>query len=393
MQPAIQLYDYSAAELTALLAGWGIHSSHAARLWKYLYRDGASDPQEMPELPSRLRERIAALATPVVLRPVRTVGAADSLAEKFLLELADGQRIETVLMRYRGRVTACVSSQAGCALGCVFCATGQQGFGRNLTTGEIVAQAMHVHRLDRLRNVVFMGMGEPLLNYDAVLKALEILRHPAGLAIGHKRLTLSTVGIVPGIVRLADEGQPYSLAVSLHAATQDERARMIPVAKTWPLDELVEACRYFTAKLGRRIFFEWTLIAGTNDSPDQARTLGRLLRGMPAHVNLIPLNPTAGFAGEAADVPAAHRFQEILRESGLPSTVRQRRGIEIAAGCGQLAVFREGGCDTLLDGGFQSGCGRGLAHQANDCVQRVEQQTLSPDRVAAERASRRSDFN
>ena len=230
-------------------------------------------------------------------------------------------------------------------MGCVFCATGQMGYTRHLTAAEIVAQAAHIARAllkggeaRRLRNVVLMGMGEPLHNYDAVMKAAEILRDPAGLSIGADRITLSTVGVVPGIRRMADEAQPLQLAVSLHAATQSERETLVPVARKWPLDELMDACRYFSAKLGRRIFFEWTLIEGRNDSADHARSVGRLVAGMPGQVNLIPLNPTAGYAGSPTGAEAAKRFQRILAEEfGIPSTVRQRRGIDIAAGCGQLA--------------------------------------------------------
>jgi 23S rRNA (adenine2503-C2)-methyltransferase len=217
------------------------------------------------------------------------------------------------------------------------------GFQRQLTAGEIVAQVLHVQRLlrvsgDRLRNIVLMGMGEPLHNYDAVMKAIDILRDSSGLALGAKKITLSTVGVVPGILRMADEARPVHLAVSLHAATAEEREALVPVAKRWPLDELMAACRYFVQKLDRRIFFEWALIEGKNDTAEQAHAVGRLLAGMQAQVNLIPLNPTAGYAGRPTHLEAAKRFQAILAEYGLPSTVRQRRGIDIAAGCGQLAV-------------------------------------------------------
>jgi 23S rRNA (adenine2503-C2)-methyltransferase len=184
-----------------------------------------------------------------------------------------------------------------------------------------------------------MGMGEPLHNYDAVMRAVDILRDPAGLALAAERITLSTVGVVPGILRLAREGRPLHLAVSLHAATQEGRAALIPGARRWPLDELMAACRTYSESTGRRIFYEWTLIAGRNDSPEEARELGRLLRGLPAQVNLIPLNPTGGYEGEPSRAEPVRRFQSVLREEfGLPCTVRQRRGIDIAAGCGQLAV-------------------------------------------------------
>jgi len=368
------LYDLTRAELTARLAAWGFSPVHAARLWNYLYWECVGSLDAMPELPAKVRTRLAAECVLAGLPVAHELHSRDGFTRKFLLGLADGRRIETVLMRFTGRATACVSSQAGCAMGCRFCATGQMGFQRHLSAGEIVAQAVHLQRLlrderpaapsahhdpeseirnpkletrnskpraserARLRNLVLMGMGEPLHNYDAVMKAVEILRDQNGFALAASRITLSTVGVVPGIRRLADEARPVHLAVSLHAATQEERAALVPVAKQWPLDELMAACRYYCETLQRRIFFEFALIAGKNDSAEQAHAVGRLLRGLPAQVNLIPLNPTAGFAGGPSPADAARRFQKILSEHyALPSTVRQRRGLDIAAGCGQLA--------------------------------------------------------
>jgi 23S rRNA (adenine2503-C2)-methyltransferase len=195
-------------------------------------------------------------------------------------------------------------------------------------------------RHERLRNIVLMGMGEPLHNYDAVLKAVDILCDQTGLALGAKKITLSTVGVIPGIIRLADEARAVSLAVSLHGATQAERAALVPVASKWPLDALMEACRYYSTKLQRKIFYEWTLIEGKNDSGTSAHAVGKLLQGQPAQVNLIPLNPTSGYGGAPTGQEAARRFQQVLADYGLPSTVRQRRGIDIAAGCGQLASIK-----------------------------------------------------
>ena len=347
-------YDLPRAELTALVASWGFSPVHAARLWSAVYHDGIAHFSGLPELPVKLGRRLEqalSLARPAV---VSERHSTDGFTRKYLLALADGRRIETVLMRFTGRVTACVSSQAGCAMGCGFCATGQMGFARQLTPGEIVAQVLQVRAAlrppvaaagrpapaepERLRNVVLMGMGEPLHNYDAVMKAVGILRDQNGPAIGVRRITLSTVGVIPGILRLAGEANPPHLAVSLHAATQAERAALVPVAARWPLDELIAACRQYTERQQRRIFFEWALIAGRNDTPEQAHAVGRLLRGLPAQVNLIPLNPTGGYDGAPSDRFAARRFQDILAGHGLPSTVRQRRGIDIAAGCGQLAA-------------------------------------------------------
>ena len=333
----------SRAALTELVVQWGFKPVHAQRLWRHLHAYARDDFESIDSLPSGLLARLATETTSEWLPVIRDTHSTDGFTRKFLLGLHDGHQIETVLMRYSGRVTACISTQAGCAMGCVFCATGQMGFERHLTTSEIVAQALHVARSlsptgERLRNIVLMGMGEPLHNYDATIAATHILSDTAGLAISPSRMTLSTVGVVPGIIRLADDREPVSLAVSLHGATQEARAAMIPVAKAWPLDALMDACRYYCDTMDRHIFYEWTLIAGTNDGPEDAHALGALLRTHRAHVNLIPLNPTDGYDGLPTHHRAAKAFQAVLAEYGIPSTVRQRRGIDIAAGCGQLAA-------------------------------------------------------
>jgi 23S rRNA (adenine2503-C2)-methyltransferase len=343
---ATDLYNLTRQELDSLLVSWGLSPAHGARIWNRLYLSLASSVSEIGGLPQRVLSRLASEARIGSLPVSLETDSGDGFTRKYLLSLADGQRIETVLMRFTGRTTACVSSQAGCAMGCVFCATGQMGYRRQLSAAEIVSQAVHIARVlrppgerRRLRNVVFMGMGEPLHNYDAVMRAADILRDPGGLSLGAGRITLSTVGVVPGIRRMADEAQPIHLAVSLHAADQEERAALVPAARRWPLDELMDACSHYCRTLRRRIFFEWALIEGKNDTADHAHAVGRLIRGMPAQVNLIPLNPTPGYGGLPSHGEAARRFQHVLSEHyGIPSTVRQRRGIDIAAGCGQLAV-------------------------------------------------------
>ena len=230
-------------------------------------------------------------------------------------------------------------------MGCVFCATGQMGFVRHLRPGEIIAQVMHARRVlrathpqRRLRNLVLMGMGEPLHNYTAVMQALDAISSVRGINIGPSKISISTVGVVPGILRMAAEGRPYRLAVSLHGSTEAERAALVPVSKQWSLAELTAACRTYGVLTGKRIFIEWTLVAGRNDSLETAERLAALLRGMDVHINLIPLNPTSGFSGTPST--AGHAFQRVLRAAGFPCTLRQRRGIDVAAGCGQLQAAK-----------------------------------------------------
>ena len=358
-------------ELTALAAEWGFARVHVASLWNELYLKGRRAPSEFSprdQMSARFLDRVFTECDFDFPSTAKETHSADGFTRKYLLGLRDAHRIETVLMRYSGRTTACVSSQVGCAMGCVFCATGQMGYSRHLTAAEIVAQALHVdrvlretadsdpqvggtapalaepahasphHRHERLRNIVFMGMGEPLHNYDEVMRAIDILRDEAGLALGAQKICVSTVGVVPGIRRLTAERRRVHLAVSLHGATQEERAVLVPAARKWKLDELMDACREYTSTLDRRIFFEWTLIEGKNDSPEQARAVGELLKGIPAQVNLIPLNPTFGYDAQPTQPKGARAFQDVLATYGIPCTVRQRRGIDIAAGCGQLAI-------------------------------------------------------
>ena len=260
---------------------------------------------------------------------------------KDLLELADGAQIEVVLLRYRERRTACISTQVGCACGCLFCATGQMGFRRQLTCEEILAQVLHLQqelglRDERLTNVVLMGMGEPLLNYDNTLSGIRRLVDPRGLGFVQRRITVSTVGIVPGIKRLMDEGLGVNLAISLHAATDGLRRQLAPVSERYPLDELFAAAKLYTVRTQRRVMFEWVLIDGVNDSLAQAEALVERLAGMPAHVNLIRLNRTAGYEGQSSPEGTIDEFAAALDRAGIPHTMRQRRGEAISAGCGQL---------------------------------------------------------
>lgn len=340
------LHDLDFSGIEDTLAAGGIKPHHAKALWRALYRTDATDLSGIDFLPPLRRWLDASLGPDNSLHldlpeVVDEIHSSDGLTRKFLLRLADGQVIETVLMGYDGRHTVCVSTQAGCAMGCVFCATGQMGFVRHLRPGEIVAQVLHARRVlrqthphRRLRNLVMMGMGEPLHNIDSVMRALDIISDVRGIGIGPARIAISTVGVVPGILRMARENSPYRLAVSLHGATEQERAALVPASQRWPLAMLIDACRQYGSITGKRIFFEWTLIEGKNDSPETAHRLAALLDGIDAHVNLIPLNPTHGFSGTASR--AGHSFQNILRAAGFPCTFRQRRGIDVAAGCGML---------------------------------------------------------
>jgi 23S rRNA (adenine2503-C2)-methyltransferase len=342
----IDLYAMDEPELAAWLAERGHPAFRARQIRRWLYEARTASIEAMTDLPLSLRQQLAAEARLGSLVQVVEQQSADG-TQKRLYRLPDLVRdgdqaryIESVLMPYEdGRRTACISTQAGCAMGCVFCATGQMGFIRHLTSAEIFEQAMRfaveLHaRGERLSNIVLMGMGEPFHNYDASLVAIRRLQ--ADLGIGARHITVSTVGLVPQIRRFAEEGMQVRLAISLHAADDEARGRLLPINKRWPLSELMEACRFYAERTGRRVTFEWALIAGRNDDEATARKLGALLQGLPAHVNLIPLNPTPGFEGGPTRLPEADRFVAVLAEYGIEATVRVRRGIDIDAGCGQL---------------------------------------------------------
>ncbi|UCG23788.1 MAG: 23S rRNA (adenine(2503)-C(2))-methyltransferase RlmN [Chloroflexota bacterium] len=341
MTTRLNLYDLDLIQLTELMQDLGQPDYRARQLWQWLYRRYASDIEQMTNLPASLRHELKKAVSLDTWDVTARQNSSDRMTTKLLFQLSDGDFIETVLMHYNKRRTICISTQAGCAMGCVFCATGQMGFSRNLSVGEIVAQVLHFAREladdgNKITNIVFMGMGEPLHNYDSTLMAVDRLTDSEGFNLGARRLTISTVGLVPAIRRYADERRQTPLAVSLHAASDRERNRLIPVARRWPLASLMEACRYYIRQTGRRLTFEWALIARENDTIEQAEQLGRLLSGMLCHVNLIPLNPTAGYQGRPSDPSRVAAFQKTLAANGVTSSVRVRRGIDIQAGCGQL---------------------------------------------------------
>jgi 23S rRNA (adenine2503-C2)-methyltransferase len=328
-------YDWTRAELSDLLSGEPRY--RVDQVWKGLYEQG-SEPGAWTNVPQALRARVAE-ALPPALAPAAESMSDDGRTVKWLWTLADGHQVESVLMRYPDRATVCVSSQAGCAMGCTFCATGQAGFDRHLTVGEIIEQVVRARTRaaadgQRLSNVVFMGMGEPFANYDRTWAAVRRIHDDLGL--GARRLTLSTVGVVPGIRRLARADLPVNLAVSLHLANDAERNQLVPINRRYPLDVLAGACAEYVAATGRRLSFEWALIDGVNDTDRHARELADYASPLRAHVNLIPLNPTPGYAVRGTPAEGVSAFADQLGELGVNATVRRTRGTDIDAACGQL---------------------------------------------------------
>jgi 23S rRNA (adenine2503-C2)-methyltransferase len=328
-------YEIDREGLAALLADEPRY--RADQVWRGLWERGAR-PADMTDLPKSLRDRLEVLLSPALQEVARSV-SSDGQTTKWLWQLEGGARIESVLMRYQDRSTVCISSQSGCAMGCSFCATGQMGFGRHLSMAEIVEQVVSARREAlprRLGNVVFMGMGEPLANYARVWAAVE--RIHAGLGISARHITVSTVGLAPGIRRLAREPLPVNLAVSLHAARDELRDRLVPLNRRYPLAVLGEACAEYLASKSRRLSLEWALIDGTNDTARDAAELARFARPLGAHVNLIPLNSTSGYSGRGTPPTGVVAFRDHLVSLGVNATVRLNRGTDIDAACGQLAA-------------------------------------------------------
>ena len=352
--PAISEVDPS------LLAAWldarGEPAYRAGQLLAGAHRPTATALDDLTDLPLPLRSAVAGAFRFSTITGSHVLVADGGLTAKAVHQLEDGQRIESVLMRYpsrgggSGRTTICISSQAGCAVGCPFCATGQAGFGRQLSAGEIVDQVLHWHRDPWLAlgadwrpgsgrghyNIVFMGMGEPLNNADRVFDAVRLLNDPQRLGIGARHITVSTSGVVPGIDRMVDELPQVNLAISLHAASDDLRDELVPINRKWPIAEVVAAGRRFATRTRRRVSLEYVLIDGLNDAPAQARGLAALASGWLCHVNLIPLNPTPGSRWSGTSAVGVSSFADLLRTAGVPVTVRDTRGREIEAACGQL---------------------------------------------------------
>ena len=363
------ILELSRDELTSTMLEMGEKKFRADQLWRSIYHETAESFDQMSTLSKPFRTTLNSKYSISTLTESMSLMSADGSTSKSLYRLHDGELIETVMMRYetdghrRNRKTACISTQAGCALGCTFCATGQQGLRRNLTVGEIVAQVIEMQRiayaedesqvesgkrtkgeLQGVTNVVFMGMGEPLANYKNTMAAIRVLNDGQGLNIGARHITVSTVGLVPQILQLADEELQINLAISLHAPDNRTRSQTMPINQRYPVEDLIRACHTYADKTKRRIFFEYVLLKEQNDSLEQAQKLGRLLNGLHCHVNLIPVNPTKEGPFERTDLEAAKAFQSGLKQYGIPSTLRMEKGIDINAGCGQL---RERAIDIL----------------------------------------------
>jgi 23S rRNA (adenine2503-C2)-methyltransferase len=348
------LSGLTADELLAWVTAQGEPPFRARQIADAIWKDGGlTDAADIRTLPAPLRASLAGDFRLDTVHDSELRVADGGLTEKALHRLDDGQLIESVLMHYpargasRERHTLCISSQAGCAVGCPFCATGELGFGRDLETAEIVDQVRHAARRlavdgKRVTNIVFMGMGEPLLNLDRVLASVEALNDPQRFGLGARHITVSTSGVVPGIRRLTALGPQFTLAISLHAARDALRDVLVPLNRRWPVAEVVDAARGHAAATGRRISYEYTMIGGVNDTDLDAQALADLLRGDHAHVNLIPMNQVAHTPWQASPMPAIEAFGAVLTDAGISTTIRRNRGQEVGAACGQLAAERAG---------------------------------------------------
>jgi len=342
--PPIDLAALDLGELEAALEARGVERFHARQLYRWIYKRGVTDIDRMTDLSRTLRETLKSqviISTPQIVGDDRSVDGT----RKLVLELADARRIEAVFIPDTPSMTFCISTQVGCAMACGFCLTGRMGLVRHLTAGEIAGQvrvlAAATGMLDHPFNIVLMGMGEPLHNYDNTMKALRMLHAEHGLAVSPRRVTLSTVGIVPGLERLAREPLMPNLAISLHATTDEQRTALVPPNRKYPLAEILAVCRRFPLKRRSRITFEYVMLAGVNDTPEDARRLAKLLTGIKSKVNLIPLNPAPGIPYERPSDERVDRFAQILADRHLTVSVRKSRGRDIRAACGQLIV--EGG--------------------------------------------------
>ena len=342
----IDLKGMSLEELENFFGTIGELPFRAKQMMKWMYLRGETDFEVMTDFSKKLRNKLHEHAFIGSLKLIKHLKSSDEETEKFLFELADGELIESVLMGYEERIgpsrlTACISTQVGCAMGCKFCATAKNGFIRNLTSAEIADQILRMQKIisdseKRIANIVMMGMGEPLLNYDNVFSAIRLLNHSDSIAIGIRHITISTCGIVPEIKRLSQEGLQVKLAVSIHSAFDEIRSSLMPINRKYPLQELIKALKDYQEKTGRRITFEYALIKGVNDDIKSAKALAELLNGFTAFVNLIPLNPIKEFSNERSSSSTIESFRVFMENKGIKTTVRKEMGVDINAGCGQL---------------------------------------------------------
>ncbi len=337
------LLDMSLNEMAGFLHGLGEPAYRARQIFKWMYRKGVFDPAEMTDFSKPLRSRLHEMSIIALNKPEEAATSRDG-TRKFLFRLTDGAAVESVLIPSGDHATLCVSTQAGCAMGCAFCLTGAGGLKRNLTSGEILNQLLYARSVEDpvvpLTNVVFMGMGEPLANYDQTIKALRIMVEEGGIQFGKRRITLSTVGLAPMIRKLGRD-LDVNLAVSLNAPDDDIRSRLMPVNRTYPIHELLDACRDFPLTKGRRITFEYILIDGVNDQPAHAEKLAKLLRAVQAKINLIPYNEHPGSSFRSPTPEAVERFQRVLTDRHYTAIIRKSMGRDILAACGQLAADRQ----------------------------------------------------
>jgi len=342
------VYDLSIEQLEKAISDFGESRYRAFQIWEGIYKNYWSESDKFTNLPKNLRINLNSSFTFSHLNPKTILESKDKQTHKTLFQLPDMNTVETVMMGYENRKTICISSQAGCAMGCVFCATGQIGFKRNLSSGEIIEQVLYYARRlhednKNITNIVIMGMGEPFHNYEATIEAIKRLNQPNGMHFGYRRFTISTVGIIPGIKLFIKEKIQVNLAISLHAANDELRSSLIPINKKYPLEDLLGICLDYVNQSGRRISFEWALIDGINDSIQDAVQLVNLLKpflkngNRLCHVNLIPLNPTKRFQGSPSLSTNSEKFRLELEKHKIPCSIRMRRGIDIQAGCGQLA--------------------------------------------------------
>jgi len=335
------LMDMSLEELEQMLSEMGQQKFRAKQIYKWV-NSGIKSIDDMTNLSKQLRQELSQVVKLSRIKQINKLQSRIDSTAKYLFELEDGNVIESVLMEYKHGFTACISSQAGCRMGCTFCASTGATFSRNLTAGEMLDQIMSMQEDSgkRIGHIVLMGIGEPLDNYDNVIKFLRLVNHPDGLKIGLRNISLSTCGIVPGILQLAKENIPITLSVSLHSARDDKRSAMMPVNKAYSIDKLISACKIYTESTKRRITFEYAMIAGENDSEQDARELAGLLKGMLCHVNLIPVNTVQGNGYKKSSRSQIEKFKNIVEARGIETTVRRELGSDINAACGQLRKNR-----------------------------------------------------